>query len=137
MNVQDVLNRLLGAAIVMIAAYVLAFPAQAHEGHGGSPAAIDAALASMMRGHATTSPSAHAVPSAVLYAGERAAPGPASPCQRDCCNPDMMCCISALVNDPALAAPLACFRRRGPLLAAIMPPGRVPAALPKPPRTFA
>ncbi len=134
MRMQDILTRLLGAAIMLIAAYVLPSPAQAHEGHGLS-AAAGAAVASPVT-HASTAAHAHSASPTLVATAERSAPAmPGPPCGRDCCNPGMVCCLSALVVDPVLALPLATSRRQEPLRAMVMPPGRVPEALPKPPRT--
>lgn len=136
MRMQDILTRLLGAAIILIAAYVLSSPAQAHEGRGLSIAG--AAAVALPIGHASTAAHAQSASPIMVAAAERPAPlMPGTPCSLGCCNPGMVCCLSALVVDPVLALPLATSRRQLPLHAEIMPPGRVPEALPKPPRALA
>lgn len=129
-------TRLLGAAILLLAAYLAPSLAQAHEGH----ALPKAPSQTLGPAHARSNATAHmAAASQVTQAvAEHSTPPlPSGPCQRDCCNPGMRCCVSAPVVEPALSLPLATVRRQVPLRAVRMPPGRMPEALPKPPRPLA
>lgn len=136
MRLHATAARLLAATIVLLAAYLLPSLAHAHEGHGMGMAVAEGVARSMAPAHsAAHEPSASRI---VLGSAEQPAPPmPGSPCHRDCCNPGMICCISAPAAEPALTLPLATGRRQVPLRAMIMPPGRVPEALPKPPRALA
>ena len=140
MNLRHQLVRALGAAIVMIAAYLMPAVAQAHAGHvHPAPAAVAAATSASPDNSATAAKAAplDAVAKAVaVLRADRSTQAPAR-CNGFCCGVNMSCCAPALAPEAATLVPLPALSRLVLIYQAPARPGIDPEALPKPPRSFA
>ena len=140
MNLRHQLVRVMGAAIVLIAAYLMPTVAQAHAGHvHAAPAAVAAATSASPDNSATAAKAAPydaiAKTVAVLRA-DRSTQAPAR-CKGFCCGVNMSCCAPALAPEAATLVPLPAPSRLVLIYQAPARPGIDPEALPKPPRSFA
>jgi|SRR4051812_32296966 len=140
MRLDRQLARILGAAIVMIVAYLAPCPVQAHAGHPhpARPTVTSTDVVSA-GSHETGATAVGAKADAVTAAAGAGAKAPTELCTGPCCCSGagmMACCAHALAPDAGLPPrPTATCPTASPDFLARL--GTDPEALPKPPRTFA
>lgn len=133
------------AAIMMIAAFVVPFAAQAHAGHheptSATFSAFDAVFApgeALFR--AELPRTALASEDNPIHAVTKAAPGSPSPnkaCTGSCCcNTGAACCAHAVLANEGGAAPTGVASRTSAILDDLGRPSFDAEAIPEPPKTF-
>ena len=140
MTLERKLVHMLGAVIVMIAAYLVRSAAQAHPGHSHTAAAVVAAEDAVK--NTLPAAAATAVPLRRITPALLSAPGPApdpgdSPCRFGCCTPlSFGCCVGMMINAAVPLLPLQ--RTAGRVIAGPedLSLGISPESLPKPPKAF-
>lgn len=139
MGVNRQLVRLLGAAIVMIAAYLLPSDASAHGNHDATPKVTTEIASSSESGAApnTVAVSEDATPkkhdaNRVLARAEAD-----KPCNLGCCSGASPCCAPGLSEVDVETHSLDSVSRVSFNISTETLPGQSPEAPPRPPRTFA
>ncbi len=140
MDLRQQLVRVLGAAIVLIAAYLMPAAAQAHEGHfhaaSAAVAAATSATPDILAAAAKADPADAVVKTVAVLRTDRPTQAPAR-CNGFCCGVNMSCCAPTLAPEAATLVPRPAPSRLVLIYQAPARPGIDPEALPKPPRSFA